>query len=58
MNLKKILTCGMAAAAMLTQNLGAEESRPAQAPKYIAPQKIMLLIADVGTIDTVAKTEE
>ena len=58
MNLKNILTCGMAVAAMLTQSLGAEESQPAQDPKYIAPQKIMLLIADVGTIDTVAKTEE
>ena len=53
--MKKIVTSLFAAACLAT--LHAEEQK-FQVPASTTPGKVCLLVADVGTIDTVAKTEE
>ncbi|MBQ7208623.1 MAG: hypothetical protein IJS01_12570 [Lentisphaeria bacterium] len=55
MDLKKLGAAGVACLSLLGIGLNAEENG---AQKHLAPQKIRLLVCDVGTIDTVAKTEE
>ena len=53
--MKKIVTTLFAVACLATLHAEAQKFK---VPVCTTPGKICLLVADVGTIDTVAKTEE